>query len=40
MLKGTISLLLIATVVWVFWMSYQWLRNPENRTSNRKSRKK
>lgn len=40
MLKGTISLLLIAVVVWIFWMTYHWLRNPENRISNRKSRKK
>jgi hypothetical protein len=36
MLKGTISLLLIATVVWVFWMTKEWMRNPENRTTKRK----
>jgi len=35
MLKGTISLLLIAFVIWAFWMSYQWLRNPENRNNKK-----
>jgi hypothetical protein len=39
MLKGTISLLLIAVVIWAFWMSYQWLRNPNNRTKKQTKNK-
>ena len=26
-MKGALGLIAIATVVWVFWMSYEWLRN-------------
>jgi hypothetical protein len=25
--KGAFGLLAIAVVVWVFWMSFEWLRN-------------
>lgn len=26
-MKGALGLLMIAFVVWGFWMSYEWLRN-------------
>lgn len=26
-MKGALGLIAIATVVWVFWMSFEWLRN-------------
>lgn len=30
MLKGVISLLLICAVIWIFWMTWTWLRKPKN----------
>ena len=38
--KGTIALLLVALVAWVFWMSYNWLRNPNKSDKPKKSMKK
>ena len=26
-MKGALGLIAIAAVVWVFWMSFEWLRN-------------
>lgn len=29
-MKGALGLIVIAAVVWVFWMTYVWLRKPKN----------
>ena len=30
-MKGALGLIAIAAVVWVFWMSFEWLRNVKNK---------
>jgi hypothetical protein len=30
-MKGALGLIAIAAVVWVFWMSFEWLRNRQNK---------
>jgi len=30
-MKGALGLIAITTVVWVFWMSFEWLRNPKKK---------
>lgn len=35
-MKGALGLLALALVVWVFWMSWEWLRNNKKQRSNKK----
>jgi hypothetical protein len=39
MVKGAISLvvliLLVAVLYWTFWMTKEWLRNPENKSKRK-----
>lgn len=28
-MKGALGLLAIAAVIWIFWMTYVWLRKPK-----------
>ena len=30
-MKGALGLIAIAAVIWVFWMSFEWLRNRKNK---------
>jgi Tfp pilus assembly protein PilW len=30
-MKGALGLIVIAAVIWVFWMSFEWLRNRKNK---------
>lgn len=34
-MKGALGLVVIAITIWVFWMSYEWLRNKKNNKSNK-----
>jgi len=38
-MKGIIMLIVVSGILWGTWMSYQWLRNPENRKTKSKKRK-
>ena len=37
-MKGALGLIAIAIVVWGFWMTWEWLRNPERLERKRKRR--
>jgi len=37
-MKGALGLLAIAVVVWAFWMSWEWLRNPNRRWKKSKDK--
>lgn len=39
MLKGTIGLIIIAIIVWAFWMSWHWLRNNQKNYNKTKENK-
>ncbi|CAA0215216.1 hypothetical protein TMP139_360067 [Tenacibaculum maritimum] len=34
-MKGAIGLIVIALVVWGFWMSWEWLRKPKQKKQNK-----
>ncbi len=33
-MRGALGLLVIAAVVWAFWMSWEWLRNRDKKKNN------
>lgn len=36
-MRGALGFLAIFAVVWVFWMSWEWLRNRNKRSSTNKT---
>ena len=38
-MKGALGLIALAAVVWVFWMSWEWLRNRNKTTKKEKEDK-
>tara|TARA_R110000822_G_C15243904_1_gene486665 strand:+ start:176 stop:295 length:120 start_codon:yes stop_codon:yes gene_type:complete len=36
-MKGALGLVALSMVIWVFWMSWEWLRNRDKNKNNNKS---
>lgn len=36
-MKGALGLIAAAAVIWIFWMTFEWLRNPnrKNKLTNK-----
>lgn len=34
-MRGALGLIAIAAVVWVFWMTWEWLRKPKNNSKQK-----
>jgi hypothetical protein len=34
-MRGALGLIAIAAVIWAFWMTWEWLRNPERKNKSK-----